>query len=727
MILDFSKRLKILKTILSLIFMIFAGKLFQLQIFEHSDYLAEAKAQHEKRSELPARRGKILVRKNKSTEEVTPIATNNTLKMLYIDPFVLNYPEYNPELELSQQVKGSPEIAAELLAPLLINAHCEEVEGCIIETDIEKLDPMEQTTILAYKETLLQKLRQHERIRVLLETELAESRILAINSLKLPGIYIEGSNILANPTLILDPVSTAKTLSGPLNIKPETLAKLISRRPKRYEKIADKINPEISHKIEELKKNKKYRKILRGIGLKDEHWRYYPEKKLAAQVLGFTDFKGVGQYGIEGAFNHILKGESGFIYGATNTRGQRILGENSNITQARDGADILISIDRIIQNNVEKILEEDLIRFDADFGQVIVVEPQSGRILAMAHAPTFDPNNFGQAYGTIKISSEQELADREDETFNQRIETIEKDGQFYRYLNKWGGMVFRNKIVSDLYEPGSVMKAITMAAAINTDEVSPNTIFQDTGPIEVEGFVIRNSDKTYAGPTSMVSVINRSLNTGIAFITRKMGRKLWYDYLKKFGFGEYTDIKLDSEAKGQVQFWQDWAESELITQGFGQGISSTPLQMAMAFSALANGGYLMKPILVEEIHFPNGEIEKQYTESKRVISDDTYHKVKSMLLNSVNNGVARAAQVKGYTVMGKTGTSQTYKNGKALEGLGTTITSFAGFGPFNEPKFVILVKYDYPKVSQWGSETAAVTFQRVAESLFDYLEIPPDR
>ncbi len=728
MILDFSKRLKVLKIIFIIIFLIFTGKLFQLQVLEYETYFAEAKAQHEKRSELPARRGKILVKKNKFTDDVTPLATNNTLKMMYIDPFILNYPHYNPNIELSEQKKGEPATAAKLLSPLLINAHCEELEGCKIETDLEKTSETEKTAILAYEKELLEKFLQKERVRVLLETELSESRIIAIEDLRLPGIWIEGTSILANPKLISDPIITAKKLSTLLNLKTEDLEKLLTRRPKRYDKIISKISPQISKKIQKLKKNPHYKDILRGIVLKDEHWRYYPEKRLAAQVLGFTAFNEIGQYGIEGYFNHILKGESGFIYGATNTRGQRILGKDSNIIQAKDGADILISIDRIIQNQVEKILEEDLKKFDADFGQVIVLNPHTGEILAMAHTPSFNPNEFGNAYLRYEITPEQEKLDREDETFNQAIPTIIEDGKYYRYFNKWGPNVFRNKIVSDLYEPGSVMKAITMAAAINTDEVTPNTIYQDTGPIEVEGFLIRNSDKTYAGPTSMISVINRSLNTGIAFITRKMGRKLWYDYLKKFGFGDYTDIQLDGELKGQVKFWQDWAESELITQGFGQGISVTPLQMAIAFSALANGGYLIKPILVEEIRYPNGEVKKFYPEEiRRVISDSTYLKIKSMLLNSVNNGAARGARVKGYSVMGKTGTSQTYRNGKALEGLGTTITSFAGFGPFSDPKFVVLVKYDHPKVSQWGSETAAITFKSIAKFLFNYFEVPPDR
>jgi len=201
--------------------------------------------------------------------------------------------------------------------------------------------------------------------------------------------------------------------------------------------------------------------------------------------------------------------------------------------------------------------------------------------------------------------------------------------------------------------------------------------------------------------------------------------------LTRFMLGQrlFTDIELDGEEDGELEFWQDWAETELITRGFGQGITSSPLQMIMAINALANGGYLMKPILVDEIRYKDKRGTKKILPEavRRVISFETSATIKSMLLSAVNQGYADKAQVPGYTVMGKTGTSQTYKNGKAQEGVGTTIATFAGFGPIAEPEFAVLVKFDYPKASQWGSETAAPTFSRVAEFLFEYLEIPPDR
>ena len=721
-------RIRLLKSVFLLIFAIFAIRLFDLQILEHDEYFAEAKAQHEKRSILPARRGKILVRKNRLTEETTPVATNNTLKMLFIDPFILAYPKYNTNLPLEQQEKGNPEAVAKLLAPLLINAHCEKIDGCEIETNPEQWSTIEKKSIQAYTKELTNIFTKLERTYVILLDDLSQERGLEITNLNLPGINVTGSILSANPTLINDIKRTAEKLASALNISEKKIEKWIERRPKRYVEISKKIVPEISKQIQELKNDEKYRLLLRGIQLQDEYWRYYPEKTLGAQIIGFVTNSGQGQYGIEGKFDHLLKEKEGIIYGATTTKGQRVFSKDTDITRAQDGANILLSIDRVIQDGIEKILKEDIQKWDADFGQIIVIEPETGRILAMVNAPSFDPNEYGKTYLTYEIDPEQAERDRNNETFNQRIPTIIDDGHFYRYFNKWGPAVFRNKIISDTYEPGSVMKAITMAAAINSDEVNPQTTYEDTGPVEVDEFKIRNADNLYAGQTNMIEVLNRSLNTGIAFITKKMGRELLYDYFQKFGFGQFTDIDLEGETDGRIKPYFDWAESELITYGFGQGISATPLQMALAFSALANGGYLMMPRIIDEIHYADGKVAKfMPTRVRRVLSNESYQSIKSMLLNSVDHGVAGGARVFGYNVMGKTGTSQTYKNGKAQEGLGTTITSFAGFAPLKTPQFVVLVKYDYPKVSQWGSETAAITFKNVTEFLFNYLSLPPDK
>jgi len=726
---EFAWRIRVVKAFILLVGLVFAWRLFDLQVLQHENFEIQAKAQHEKRSVLPARRGKILVRKHRNGEELTPLATNNTLKMLFVDPLVLAYPEYNPRLTIGEQKRGNAALAAEILAPILIHARCEKIEGCVIETDPEKWTDTERLSILAYTEELKKVFTQIERTRVLIDEDLTQGILAQIEAEGLPGIWIEGKQVWANPTSIGDVTATAEVLASFLGLDADRIEPLLNRRPRRYVEVIDKIVPDVSDKILELKSNRQYAANLRGVGLIDEEWRYYPDRALGAQLLGFVDSEGNGQYGVEGRFDLELKGKEGYIFGATNTRGQRILGKGGGISRAQNGADVVLSIDRRIQGMAEKILEEDLEKWQADFGQIVVVEPPTGRILAMANAPSFDPNNFRQVFQRYEITPEQEQSDRLDKFFNQRIPTETAESKLYRYFNIWGPQVFRNKIVVDSYEPGSVMKAVTMAAALNSDEVTPQTIYQDDGPVEIDRFKIRNADKVYAGPTSMISVLNRSLNTGIAFITRKMGSKLVYEYLRDFGFGQFTDIELDGEEEGTLEHWGEWVETELITRGFGQGVTASPLQMTMAFAALANGGYLMKPILVEQVNYQDGRGTKKFLPEaiRRVISDETSATIKSMLLSGVNRGAAEEAQVFGYSVMGKTGTSQTYKNGYAQEGLGTTIASFAGFGPIQDPAFVVLVKFDYPKTSQWGSETAAITFKRMADFLFEHLEIPPDR
>ncbi|MBT3349308.1 penicillin-binding protein 2 [bacterium] len=726
---DFSQRIKFLKIFFAVIFLIFAVRLVDLQLIRHDEFAAEANAQHLKKSIIPARRGKILVRKNYFSDELTPLATNHTMQMLFADPLVLAYPKYNPKLPLEKQDRGNPALAAKILAPLLVNSHCDKIDGCAIKPDESQWNAVERKIVETYEQELRKILEEAERRRVVLMTDVNDLRTAEIGLLQLPGISVKNATLIADPVKIFDVTRTAEQLAPLIGVSQNQLELWISRRPKRYVEITHKIVPELSQKIAALKSDPASRDVLRGIQLRDEYWRFYPEKSLGAQVLGFVDNQGSGQYGIEGRFDLDLRGESGIISGATSVSGQQILGKDLGIQQARDGSDLVLSIDRIIQGEVEKILAEDTQKYEADFGQVIVVEPKTGKILAMVHSPTFDPNNFGDVFTKFEIPAEQEEMDRADENFKQRIPTIATaTGQFFRYFNLWGPTVFRNKIVSDEYEPGSVIKAFTMSAALNTDEITPQTTFEDIGPVEVDEFEIKNSDGEYHGTTTMIELLDRSLNTGIAFVTQKMGAKMLYEYFENFGFAQYTDIQIDGEARGQLEHWKNWEASELVTRGFGQGISSSPLQVAMAFSSLANGGYLMKPLLVEKIIEPNGDEEIFEPERvRRVISEETYQTIKAMLLSAVENGTGRGARVFGHSVMGKTGTSQTYRHGEALTGEGTTIASFAGFGPFDNPRFVVLVKYDYPEYSPWGSETAAITFRRVSTFLFDYFKIPPEK
>ncbi len=728
----FKTRLKVLRIGFMVVFGVFCVQMFSFQIMQHEALASEAREQHERKSVIPAQRGKILVRKNRLSQELTPLATNNTLKMLYIDPVLLNYPSYTPREPLENQTPGNPPMAAQLLAPILIHAHCEKIEGCEIETDKTKWSDAEQMAIEGYTRQLTEMFFEMEVRRVVLATEIPESRIAEIADMGIAGITATDGIVIADPVLVEDKANAAAMIAPMIDSDPAKLEQSIRRRQRRYVEVTNQIVPEVSDAIEELKQNPDYKKVLRGVVLKDEHWRYYPEKELAAQVIGFVDNNGSGQYGIEERFDELLRGREGSIYGAANAQNQFIGGGTGlGIEQAVDGTDVVLTIDRVLQEGIQQILEYDTQTFGADSGQIIVVDPRDGKLLGMVHFPTFDPNEFGRAYEKYEIDADQKFADEASKDFNQRIPTVrDEEGRYYRYYNKWGPEVFRNKLVSDVYEPGSVMKAITVAAALNAGEVEPNTTFNDPGPVDVlDGeFTIKNADDIYAGRLSVVEGLIKSRNTMIAYITRKMGAKLTYEYLKDFGFGEYTDIDLPGEQQGVLEYWQDWDESELITRGFGQGISSTPLQMVMGFAALANGGYVLQPRIIEEIRHPNGVVEKTEREViKRAIGEQSYLQTKAMLRTSIDKGYASKAQAKGYKLMGKTGTSQTYDTaGRALRGEGTTITSFAGYGPYLEPEWVVLIKYDYPTQSQWGSDTAAVTFSKVARFLMRHYGVPPE-
>ncbi|PJC38990.1 hypothetical protein CO044_02095 [Candidatus Peregrinibacteria bacterium CG_4_9_14_0_2_um_filter_38_9] len=306
---------------------------------------------------------------------------------------------------------------------------------------------------------------------------------------------------------------------------------------------------------------------------------------------------------------------------------------------------------------------------------------------------------------------------------------------YYKYENLIGPEVYHNKIVSWPYEPGSSFKPIVMSMALDDGDVTPNTTYNDVGPIKVDynkytgeyDFEIKNSTGYY-GLVNMSIVLEKSLNTGMTFVSKKIGPALFYNYLKKFGFLDRTDIEMDSESVGKIEYFEEWTESELATHAFGQGLTVTMIQMAQAYCALANGGTIMKPYLVEEIRHPDGSkttFEPQ--EITKVISENTSSKIITMLVNATERGFALKGQVPSHFVSGKTGTSQTYKGGRALSGKGTTIGTFAGFGPIEDPKFVIIIKYDYAKQSEWGSDTAGPTFAKLAEFIFDYLNIPPDK
>ncbi|MBI4231669.1 penicillin-binding protein 2 [Candidatus Peregrinibacteria bacterium] len=723
-------------------------RLFQLQILSHAYYQQVANISQHGYTEIPAQRGEILMKDYHSGEEF-PIATNTTLNLLYADPALIKDPQYAANaiapiiFDIEDERAKDEERRQELAKTLAAELNEEEIA--------ELLKPLSDSELETnFKKELLETINAKKRAQVLLGTGYEAGIISEINKLGLAGIEAAEDYVYAYPPQISQLSYTAEQLA-PLVQIPAKKLETVLKGENRYTIIKRKLDPDIAN---ELKKMLKTDDLLHGLAMKEEYFRYYPEGSVGANIVGYVNHANIGQYGIESAFNTQLQGKAGKLQTKKDSIGRQITVGESQLEQAVDGDDILLTIDRSVQLETEKILEAAVKEYRADSGQVVIMDPQTGGIIAMAHYPSFDPNHYGDVFEKEEIFLTTEevknLFPTKDEgiyyfyknpiTLDRYLVFEEKDEsgitRYYRYKNIYGPEVYHNKIVSWPYEPGSVFKTIVMAAAIDDGDVTPNTTYVDSGPVDVDynvysgeyDFQIKNSEGKYYGLVNMEFVIAKSLNTGMTFVAKKMGPALLYSYLKKFGFLDRTDIEFEGEALGQIEYFEGWTESELATHAFGQGITVSMLQVVNGYAAIANGGILMQPYIIDEIHHDDGTVSKtEPMEIRRVISEDAAAKMTAILVNSTENGVANKAQVEGHFIAGKTGTSQTYKHGQAMSGNGTTIGTFAGYAPIEDPRFVILVKFDRAQSSEWGSNTAAPTFNKIADYLFEYYNIPPDK
>jgi cell division protein FtsI/penicillin-binding protein 2 len=287
--------------------------------------------------------------------------------------------------------------------------------------------------------------------------------------------------------------------------------------------------------------------------------------------------------------------------------------------------------------------------------------------------------------------------------------------------------LFMNPAVSLPYEPGSIMKTITVAIGLEEGKIEPESTFVDTGQVSVGGFNIRNAEDKVYGLQTMTQALEESINTGMIHIEKLVGNKRFADYFRRFGFGEKTGVELPAELAGNIRNLNDLkGDIQFFTASFGQGVTVTPLQMVTAYAALANGGKLMKPQIVEKVFYPDGEAEEiRPQEVRRVVSEATSEKIGRMLRSVVVNGHGKRADVPGYLVGGKTGTAQVAsQNTKGYED-GAAIGSFVGYAPLNDPRFVVLVKVVNPKGVQWAESTAAPAFGKVMKFLLEYAKIKP--
>lgn len=426
---------------------------------------------------------------------------------------------------------------------------------------------------------------------------------------------------------------------------------------------------------------------LPGVALYPLVRRIYPNAALAAQVLGFVrSSDGIGQYGVEQAYQQMLAGRPGEIYTAVDAAGDPIASAPQRQTPAVPGANVTLTLDANVQYWAEQGLAQTVQQTGATGGSVIVLDPHTGAVIAMASLPSFDPS----AYGSYSLAD------------------------------------FNNPAIAGAYDPGSVMKAVTMAAGVDTGAITPDSSFYDPGEVTVDGTALYNWDRIGHGEENMTQVLQYSANVGAVWVAQRVGAHAFNAYLSAFGFGSLTGIGLPGESPGVLANPQSPGDVqlELAENAFGEGIAVTPLQIAAAYGALANGGLLMRPYIVQSVAVDSGQ--GQVTTFgphpvRQVVSPSTASTVTTMLVNSAYVSEAQMNLVRGYTVAAKTGTSTPNVTDPSL-----TYASVVGYAPASNPRFVLLVKLDHPQTTIFGGSAAGPLWRSLAEHLFIYYRIPPD-
>lgn len=512
-----------------------------------------------------------------------------------------------------------------------------------------------------------------ERGEVFFESSKDSRGAIGLGDTKSLAINKESWIISAVPKNIKDMDYFAQLVGEPLSMtKKDILAKVVTSSS--YVVLKKGVTTQV---VEVLKKLK-----LEGLSFEKSTDRYYPQEKLASQVIGFLGGENEGQYGLEGHYNDILKGKAGI---KEEKRGFDLI--YSPVGQeGLNGSDVYVTIDYNIQFQAEALLKEAKKNIDIDSGQIIVLKPDSGRILAMANFPQFDPNTYGK----------------------------ERD---------FG--IFQNSAVQKVFEPGSVFKPFTMAMGLQEGKITPDATFTDTGSIKIGPDTLYNFDREKYGLQTMSGILEKSINTGAVYVEQKIPHTTFFDYLNRLGFNDKTEVDLQGEVSSSNARLKSGSEFDYATSSFGQGIEMTPLQLVKAFCIFANGGRIPKPYVAQKITYNQNQNITKPQLSEQIISEKTAFEVTKMLMNVVDKGFGSSAKIKGYYLAGKTGTAEVpITNGKGYYA-DRTIQSFIGFGPALKPEFLVLVKLDNPKVPK-SSLSAAPIFKKMAQYIINYWQIPPD-
>ncbi len=478
----------------------------------------------------------------------------------------------------------------------------------------------------------------------------------------------ESPYVFASPAEIQNPKEAAEALAPILSLPASDLQRALEQDGI-YQALKKQIGPEEEQKIRELE--------IPGIYIGQKTVRYYPQGALASHVLGFVNQDGIGQYGIEGHYDDLLSGKEGLGRNAGNPASQFLA---SLINTAENGSDIVLTLDYNVQSMAESLLQQAQDTLGVKEGTIVVIDPKTGGILALAELPTFDPNQYAD-------------------------------------ISDFG--VFQNNAAEKMFEPGSVFKAMTMASALDAKAITTDTTYEDKGILQIGGYKIYNYDGRTWGKRTMQEVMEFSINTGAVFAQNQLGNKAFLEYMDAFGMFAPTGIDLAGEIYSQNKTLKQGSEINFATASFGQGIEMTPLQLVQAYTALANRGNMVQPRIYEKA---------LVQDSRPVISQESAFQTTSMLVSVIEQGYSKQAKIPGYYIAGKTGTAQIPWSALGIPKTGysdQTVQSFIGYAPAFDPEFLILVKLNNPQ-AKTAEYSAMPLFRDLAKYMIDYLSIPPD-
>ncbi|MBX4198205.1 penicillin-binding protein 2 [Candidatus Parcubacteria bacterium] len=491
-----------------------------------------------------------------------------------------------------------------------------------------------------------------------------------------------GYTVAINPKLLKDTEAAYTALSSIIALDRDSFLAKAAKVDDPYEEIARRLDPDMAAKITNLD--------ISGVNVYKEKWRFYPGETLASQVIGFVGYNDDmlgGQYGLENSFETVLKRDDENLYVNFFAEVFSDLHKTLTDTGTTEG-DITATIEPHVQSFVEKQLQEIDRKFNPKLSGAIVIDPKTGEIYSMAATPSFNPNSF----------------------------QTEKDAN-----------VFINPLVQSVYEMGSIIKPLTMAAGLDAGVITAKSTYNDKGYLDLDGKTIYNFDKVGRGTVDMQQVLNQSLNTGVAYVAKQLGSKQFAQYMLNYGFGSKTGIDLPNESKGLVENLKSRREVERATASFGQGIAMSPISVTRALSALANGGKLVTPHVIKKIDYKVGFSKiPTYPEPVQVIKPETSKEISRMLTEVVDVALLEGkVKMDRYSIAAKTGTAQIAHAGKYYDD--RFLHSFFGYFPSTDPRFLVFLYTVEPHGVEYAAHTLTEPFVNITKFLINYYEIPPDR